>query len=166
MRVYTVGHSTSTLEQLVHLMDKAGVGTVVDVRSIPRSRMHQFDQAPLKRALESAGIEYRFMGDLLGGIPRDPGMRQRWHQGRLDPHVLSGLRASREWQQGVVKLSRLVGPNRDVGICILCSEREPSKCHRKAVALDLAEKIQGTEIVHLGVGKITRTDVGIQEALM
>ena len=68
--VYTVGHSTRTLEELVAVLQEAGVRALVDVRTVPRSRRHpQFERDALERSLPAHGIDYRHE-KALGGFRR------------------------------------------------------------------------------------------------
>jgi hypothetical protein len=79
---------------------------------------------------------------------------------------MASIRASAEWHDGIAELSRLVASSPDISLCILCSERNPMECHRKAVALDLTRSIPGIEILHLVAGADACAEVGVQEALM
>lgn len=166
MILYTLGHSTSDLERFVSVLVDAGVDLVVDVRSKPRSRLAHFDQGPLSYALEKAGIAYRYLGDRLGGMPRDPRLRVLWQQGRLDERIVAALRETEEWQDGISELAELLTRRPDRSLCLLCSERDPDECHRKAVALDLASVVPGLEVVHLAVDSRVPQEVGLQQALM
>src|SRR2546426_11205548 len=72
--IYTVGHSTRSIEALVALLEAHRVGLVVDVRRYPASRRHpHFAEQPLAAALHAAGIGYRHEPDLGGGRARRPG---------------------------------------------------------------------------------------------
>jgi len=166
MRLFTVGHSTATLDQLIETLRANDVQVLVDVRSKPRSRLPHFDQYPLQSAVEEAGLRYRFMGDRLGGVPRDPAVRQRWQQGRLDPVIIAHLRGSDEWADGIDELRRLITSGGGTDVCIMCSEADANECHRKAVALDVAEAVSGLEIVHLSMSKTAAGEVGVQEVLL
>ena len=53
----------------------------------------------------------------------------------------------------------------DAKVCIMCSEGDPNECHRKAVALDVAELL-GAEITHLSINKSAPSEVGVQEVLL
>ena len=163
MKIYTCGHSTSELSAFVGLLVEQGVEVVADVRSKPRSRLPHFDQIPLQEAVEAAGMSYRFLGDRLGGVPRDPRIAARWRQGHLDPIIIDHLRSTDEWTDGIAELARVV---RRAVVCIICSEADPNECHRKAVALDLAEALGDTEIVHLSVSRTAPVEVGVQEVLL
>ncbi len=55
--VFTIGHSTHTIEKFVDLLRQHGVTAVADVRSVPHSRMQpQFNQETLSRALKEYGL--------------------------------------------------------------------------------------------------------------
>ena len=65
--IFTIGHSTRTLADFVALLRQVDVTLLVDVRSIPRSRMTpQFNKDTLPAALAAEGIGYRHL-DALGG---------------------------------------------------------------------------------------------------
>ena len=166
MNIYTAGHSTGDLDAFVALMCDAGIEIVVDVRSKPRSRLPHFDRASLEPAFLAAGLRYRFMGDKLGGMPQDRAMSDRWRQGHLDPLIVAHLRTTEAWQDGIDELSRLIAGGGRRAVCIICSEGNPNECHRKAVALDVAEAIGDADIVHLAVGRQAPLEVGVQEVLM
>lgn len=166
MRLFTIGHSTATLQQLVDVLRDQDIDVLVDVRSKPRSRLAHFDQVPLQTAVEDAGIRYRFLGDRLGGVPQDPEMQRRWRQGHLDPVIVAHLRSTDEWTDGIGELARLITAGGGSNVCIICSEGDPNECHRKAVALDAASAIPELELVHLSINKAAPSEVGVQEVLL
>ena len=64
----TVGHSTRTVSEFVRLLEAGGVQTVVDIRTIPRSRTNpQFNGDALPGSLEPFGIRYEYFAEL--GVP-------------------------------------------------------------------------------------------------
>jgi uncharacterized protein (DUF488 family) len=68
--MFSLGHSTRTMEDFVALLRAHGVRRVVDARSVPRSRRNpQFDRAALARALHNARIHYTHLA-ALGGLRR------------------------------------------------------------------------------------------------
>src|SRR2546428_12644792 len=72
--IYTVGHSTRSIEALVALLEAHRVGLVVDVRRYPASRRHpHFAEQPLAAALHAAGVGYRHEPRLRGGAAGRPG---------------------------------------------------------------------------------------------
>src|SRR5437867_2713855 len=83
VRLFTVGHSNHDLPRLVQLLQGAGVTAVADVRSSPCSqRFPQFNQSALARGVRGHGLAYAFLGDHLGGRPRDAALYDA--EGRVD----------------------------------------------------------------------------------
>ena len=67
VQMFTVGHSTKPVHQLIADLRKAGVRAVADVRTYPYSRhCPQFNQPTLAHALQEAGIDYHHMPELGG----------------------------------------------------------------------------------------------------
>ena len=65
--VYTIGHSTRTLDELIAALQGHGIDTLVDVRSFPMSRrLPHFNRESLERELPRCGIAYVWMKDLGG----------------------------------------------------------------------------------------------------
>jgi uncharacterized protein (DUF488 family) len=68
--VFTVGHSTHTIEAFFALLSRHGVTALADVRSTPYSRTNpQFNRETLDRHLKAQSIKYVFLGaDLALGL--------------------------------------------------------------------------------------------------
>lgn len=65
--LYTIGHSTRTLEELVTALKAHGVGTLVDIRAFPMSRrMPHFNRESMELELPKRGIRYVWMKELGG----------------------------------------------------------------------------------------------------
>src|SRR5918999_3418958 len=74
VRLFTIGHGTRPLDELVETLRRADVLTLVDVRRFPGSRRNpQFNQGPLAEALAEAGIAYRHEIELGGRLSDEPG---------------------------------------------------------------------------------------------
>src|SRR5258708_26477844 len=70
LRVLTIGHSNHQVGHFLDLLKSYAVQVVADTRSYPYSEYAtQFDQKPLKMALQADGIRYVFLGRELGGRP-------------------------------------------------------------------------------------------------
>ncbi|MEE8471497.1 MAG: DUF488 family protein, partial [Dehalococcoidia bacterium] len=68
--VYTIGHSNHAPEDFARLLSEAKVEVLVDVRTNPGSpRVSYANPRDLKQILKSAGIQYLYLGDVLGGRP-------------------------------------------------------------------------------------------------
>jgi uncharacterized protein (DUF488 family) len=124
LRVLTIGHSNHQVEHFLDLLKSHAVQVVADTRSYPYSEYAtQFDQKPLKMALEADSIRYVFLGRELGGRP--DGDEFYDDQG----HVLYDRVAETElFQEGVSRLEKGI---REYKVAMLCAEENPAACHRR-----------------------------------
>jgi len=145
MRWYTIGHSTRTIDEFVDALRSFGVRTLVDIRTVPRSRhVPQFNREDLSRTLPRRGIRYRHL-PTLGGLrkPRADSENTAWRnagfRGFADymgtPEFEDGLRDLRG-------LARGAGP-----VAVMCAEAVPWRCHRSLVADALLAR--GDRVVHI-----------------
>lgn len=161
--IYTIGHSTRTLEQLIAALQAHGVDTLVDVRAFPMSRrMPHFNRESLERELPRQDIQYVWMKELGGRrkkvLPESPntGLHNESFRNYAD-YMLTG-----EFEQGISRLlelanadpsaatskssspplgmTTLAGPanrareNREGHAAIMCAERVYFQCHRMLVS--------------------------------
>jgi uncharacterized protein (DUF488 family) len=129
--VWTIGHSTRTLAELVGLLAAHGVQRLVDVRRFPRSRRHpHFDSAALARALPRAGIAYAHAPG-LGGFRRarpdsiNTGLRNRSFRGYADYMQTADFARH---------LAALIAEAAAAPTAIMCAEATPWRCHRSLIA--------------------------------
>jgi uncharacterized protein (DUF488 family) len=121
--VFTVGHSTLPLSRFMALLSQNQIEVLADVRSYPYSRRSpQFQGAALKARLKEGGIRYVFLGKELGGRPDDPEYYEP--DGRVS-YARLARRAS--FEEGIARLETGVARYR---VAIMCSEEDPSECHR------------------------------------
>lgn len=145
MRLYTIGHSTRTLDQLVEILRSFGVDLLVDIRTIPRSRhTPQFNREALSTELPRQGIGYKHM-QALGGLrkPRPDSRNTAWRnasfRGFADYMESPGFAAALD------ELRALAG---NAGaVAIMCAEAVPWRCHRSLVADALTAR--GDTVLHL-----------------
>ncbi len=115
--IYTIGHGRRRPEDLLVLLQRHQIAWVVDIRSHPYSRIQPaFSCERLAAFLETNGLRYMFLGDLLGGRPNDPACYGP--DGRLD---YQQYRQTPTYQQGIVRL-RLVDCQSDFSGCNLLPE--------------------------------------------
>lgn len=130
--LYTVGHSTRTIEELVDLLREHDVERLVDIRRHPSSRRHpHFNREPLAGALESAGLGYRHEERLGGrrGPPDPDSPNDAWRS--------PGFRAYADHlatPEGRKALKRLEEESRGRTVAVMCAEAVPWRCHRRLVA--------------------------------
>ncbi|HEY0094364.1 MAG TPA: DUF488 domain-containing protein [Archangium sp.] len=143
-RIYTVGHSTRTAEELVELLQAHGIQTLVDIRTVPRSRTNpQFNQDTLPRTLAQADIRYVHLAR-LGGLRRaradspTGAWRNASFRGYAD-YLLTD-----EFTRGFEELRELTP---DGPLALMCAEAVRWRCHRTLVADALFAR--GVEVRHI-----------------
>lgn len=139
-RIFTVGHSTHTLENFVSLIEQQGVDAVADVRSVPYSRWQpQFNRENLAEALKTRGIAYVFLGKELGARSDDP---QCYENGQVQYRALAKTPL---FQSGI---KRVRDGSRHRRIALMCAEKDPLDCHRTIlVARELVAS--GLNVTHI-----------------
>ena len=142
MRVFTIGHGTRPLEELVACLAEAGLETLVDVRRYPGSRRNpQFNQPVLAESLAAAGIAYRHAEELGGRRSGEVG-EERFGCIRVPAFRSYAARmAASEWQEALAAALAEPAP------CFMCAETLWTKCHRRLIAELLAAR--GYDVVHL-----------------
>jgi len=108
-----------------------GVGTLVDVRTVPRSRHNpQFEQVALSKSLAAAGIVYRHM-PALGGLrhPRPDSVNTGWRN--------KSFRGYADYMQTpafIAALDELLALSHHAHTAVMCAEAVPWRCHRSLIA--------------------------------
>ena len=145
--VHTIGHSDLDREKIMDRLEQNGVEMVADVRSIPHSRhAPQFNQQELAWALGQRGIGYIHIGSELGGRPTDDRLYDE--QGRASYRLMA---LEPKFQESVRQLAQTAMDRR---LALLCTERDPLKCHRTLLAAPALEQA-GVPVVHItGDGKV------------
>jgi uncharacterized protein (DUF488 family) len=142
VRVYTIGHGTRPLDELVETLAAVGVRTLVDVRRFPGSRRNpQFNQGPLAEAAAEAGIAYRHAVELGGRRSDEPGAERFACIREAAFRSYAARMATPGWQEALAEALAHPAP------CFLCAETPWWRCHRRFVAELLA--VRGHEVVHL-----------------
>jgi uncharacterized protein (DUF488 family) len=144
MTVWTVGHSTRPFEALVALLRAHAIDTLVDVRTVPRSRRHpQFEKAALTETLPQAAIAYTHMPG-LGGLrkprPDSPntGLRSQGFRGYAD------YMHTEAFERHVGALMKLAERAR---VAMMCAEAAPAQCHRSLLSDALVAR--GAAVLHI-----------------
>jgi len=142
--MFTIGHSTHSLEEFVALLREHGVDHLVDIRTVPRSRTNpQYNLDALPAGLAGHGIGHEYI-KALGGLrkirPDSPngGWRNKSFQGYAD-HM-----GSEEFSEGIAELEALVARHT---VAIMCAEAVWWRCHRSMVAE--AMLVRGHDVAHI-----------------
>jgi len=151
--IYTIGHSTRTLDEFLILLRQVGITLLVDVRSIPRSRaVPQFNVDTLPDSLERAGIGYRHLRS-LGGRRHHPRGAPPSHNGYWRVQAFrnyADYAETDEFRAGLDELRALAMRER---CAVMCAEAVWWRCHRRIIADYLL--VGGTQVEHImGEGQI------------
>jgi uncharacterized protein (DUF488 family) len=144
VRIFTVGHSTRALDELVRMLEAFEISILVDIRSIPRSRHNpQFNIDALRVALPSQNLRYAHVAE-LGGL------RKAWKDSPNGAWRNQSFRGfadymlTEDFETGLTKLRVLA----DRGtVALMCAEAVPFRCHRSLVADALT--IRGAQVQHI-----------------
>ena len=142
--IYTVGHSTRSLEEFMALLWAHGVRRLVDVRTVPRSRHNpQFNRDTLPEALAAEGILYTHLPG-LGGLrhTRADSPNRGWHNESF--RGFADYMQTEEFAENIEKLMEMGKKER---IAVMCAEALPWRCHRSLIADALV--VRGVGVAHI-----------------
>ncbi|HDZ20272.1 MAG TPA: DUF488 domain-containing protein [Phycisphaerae bacterium] len=142
--LFTMGFAGKSAEEFFHLLRQAGVRRVIDVRLNNVSQLAGFTK---KRDLEFflreiAAIEYMHRPDLAPSKEiLDDYKKKRIDWPEYEERFQDLLRERRPEDSGT--------PAQFDHACLLCSEAEPAKCHRRLLAEHLSRCWDDVTIRHL-----------------
>jgi len=140
-KLYTIGFGGKSLEEFINLIKKNNIQKLVDIRLKTSSQLSGFAKSrDLKFILKIFNIDYEHIVDLAP-----------------DDFILKKYRNDKNWKEYEEKFKKLMNQRNakkilnklveeSKAVCLLCSENEPTKCHRRLVVELLKEKVK---IVHL-----------------
>lgn len=143
--LYTIGHSTRSLDELLEALQAHQIQTLVDIRAFPMSRrLPQFNRDSLSQTLPAAGIRYVWM-KALGGYRKKV----------LDetPHIALRNKSFRNYADYMLTpefeqaISELVALAENTRTAYMCAERVYFRCHRMLVSDWLVA--HGHEVLHI-----------------
>ena len=150
-RLYTVGHSTRSLDDLFETLQGHGIETLVDIRAFPMSRrLPQFNRESLEKSLPVAGINYVWMKTLGGyrkkSLEDSPNIGLR----NVSFRNYADYMLTTEFENAMADLVALAKGSRTA---YMCAERVYFRCHRMLISDWLVA--HGHEVMHIdGVGPV------------
>lgn len=127
--IFSLGTADRTWDEFVLLLRSYGIEMVVDVRTLPTSRLPHFQREFLVQSLGEQGWGYLYLGKELGGYRR----------GGYEAYTQTV-----EYLAGLELLERMASRCLSV---FICAERLPSRCHRRFIGRNLKER--GWKVTHL-----------------
>jgi uncharacterized protein (DUF488 family) len=144
-QLYTIGHSTRSLEELVRLLKASRIACLADVRTIPRSRhTPQFNRETLAADLPKTSLHYVHL-PRLGGFRKSRGPaspNSGWRNASL--RGFADYMGTEEFARGLDEVWELAGRFRTA---IMCAEAHYSRCHR--LLIGDAFTARGGTVLHI-----------------
>jgi len=126
MMIYTIGYGGTMPDDFFGYIEKNGIDVVVDVRTRPRGYLQSYSAPTIGGILARIGIDY-INDKRLGGLDTIK---------------------TKDFIEGI---ERVISMAKDSRVCLMCSEKDPHRCHRYSkLSPELEER--GAEMVHLVVG--------------
>jgi uncharacterized protein (DUF488 family) len=143
-RLYTIGHSTRTIEQFLSLLKVHEIEQLIDIRTIPKSRHNpQFNKDVLAKSVRDSGIDYRYMGK-LGGLRHTKADSPNLGWNNLSFRGFADYMGTNEFMQAIDELRGFAEKKKTA---IMCAEAVPWRCHRSLISDVLTQ--QGWEVLHI-----------------
>jgi uncharacterized protein (DUF488 family) len=143
--LYTIGHSTRPLDDLIATLQAHSIQALLDIRAFPMSRrLPQFNRESLEKSLPEAGIRYIWM-PALGGYRkkiRDDSPNIALRNAAFRNYADYMLTA--EFENALAELVALAEASRTA---YMCAERVYFRCHRMLVSDWLLA--HGHEVMHI-----------------
>jgi len=147
--VWTIGHSTRTLEELIEMLVSFKIDLVADIRSYPGSRRYpQFNKEALEVSLPANNIQYVHIKKLGGRRKVNPESKNTsWRHAAFRGYA--DYMGTEDFKDGIEELEKLALERRTA---FMCSEAVWWRCHRSMVSDYL--KAKGWTVMHImGVDK-------------
>ncbi len=144
LTVFTIGHSTRTMEEFVEILLTYGITLVVDVRSVPRSRHNpQFNKEAMPDHLKHYGIKYTHLPD-IGGLrhPKPNSVNNAWKNASFRGYA--DYMQTQEFTDALLKIVALARENR---LTLMCAEALPWRCHRSLISDALV--VRHVKVLHI-----------------
>ncbi|HBP19808.1 MAG TPA: hypothetical protein DEA08_18705 [Planctomycetes bacterium] len=139
--IFTVGQGQRLPHELIKLLQEHQIEFLLDVRSKPYSGYNRsFSRGPLAQLLLGVGVRYGFLGDQLGGRPKDSNC---YTDGHVD---YDKCRESPEFLTGLERLKQAYA--KGYRVALFCSEGRPTECHRSKL-IGVALSMAGIPVTHI-----------------
>ena len=143
-KIWTIGHSTHTLEKFIAMLTSFQIELLVDIRSFPGSRRYpHFNKEALSVSLPANNIEYVHLVELGGRRkPRKDSKNTAWRVEAFRGYA--DYMETEAFEKAIHKLEVLGNKKR---VAYMCSEAVWWSCHRSLVSDYL--KFKGWTVMHI-----------------
>jgi uncharacterized protein (DUF488 family) len=148
-QIWTIGHSTRSIEDFTAALEANGIKLLADVRSLPGSKRYpQFNKETLAKSLGEVSIKYEHFPELGGRRKANPDSKNTaWRNESFRGYA--DYMETEEFHKGI---ERLIAVAEDIGpTAIMCAEAVWWRCHRSLISDYL--KARGVEVTHINQNK-------------
>ena len=120
--IYSIGHSTHTIDEFLHLLQIYEIKAIADVRRFPTSKKYpHFERQNLQQEFLRSNIDYFWLGELLGGYRK------------------GGYHAYMQSEPFLEGMKQLITLAEKQTAAIMCAERLFFRCHRRFISDQLLQ---------------------------
>jgi uncharacterized protein (DUF488 family) len=149
LTVFTIGHSTRTLEEFTELLQTYQITLLTDVRTVPHSRHNpQFNKEALPNHLKALGVKYIHLPE-IGGLRHPSRNSINLALENASFRGYADYMQTKEFSEALLKVVALARENR---LALMCAEALPWKCHRILISDALVAR--HVRVLHI----ISKTD--------
>ncbi len=146
--IWTIGHSTHSIETFIDILSTYELEAVVDVRRHPGSRAYpQYGQEALQRSLLERGLAYHWIAD-LGGRRKAAADSPNTVWRNASFRGYADYMSTPAFKQGLDQLLDYASQARTV---LMCAEAVWWRCHRSMIADALC--VRGITVLHIMDGQ-------------
>ncbi len=157
--IYTIGHSTHSINFFCELLKHYNINCLIDVRSVAASSFNpQFNKVELSGTLKNNGIIYMHFANEFGARHTEQDLLDG--EGKVDFNL---VRKSVKFKNGVKRLNE--GYKKGYTIVLMCSESNPLECHRFSM-ISLALETDGFEVKHILKDKSIKSNLELEFQLL
>ena len=148
--IYTIGHSSHTIEYFLNLLINHSINAIVDIRSVPFSKyVPHFNKDTIKEILYQNKTNYIYMGDELGIVQKDKDYTK--------------ILTSNQFNRGINRIR--LGIEKNYCIAIMCTEKDPVDCHRSLLPSKVLHD-NGINILHILPDGSIETQEGFEKRIL
>lgn len=144
MIIYTIGHSTRSIEEFIAMLQSFEIELLADIRRFPGSRKYpQFNKPALEAFLREANINYLHDPNLGGRRkPKPDSTNTAWRNAAFRGYA--DYMETDEFKTAISELEKIAAKQT---VAYMCSEAVWWRCHRSLVSDYL--KVKGWKVMHI-----------------
>lgn len=143
-KIWTIGHSTRSIDEFLEMLKSFSIENLVDVRSLPGSnKFPQYNQDELKKTLEENKIAYTYMKDLGGRRKTSPESTNTIWQNKSFRGYADYM-DTKDFEKALKELKSMA---KKKNVAMMCAEAVWWRCHRSMIADAL--KAEDWKVFHI-----------------